>query len=293
WWAAVQTGRDGAESETPFRRRFKKRFKDLYIPPDWPDPRVAEAYFHPTVDESEEPFKWGLPDLDGLREFFYGELGWSQGKVDELLLPIISRMGKRGQAQTTNQQGTLNAFLDVTGETGAQAPRRRQAYASKRLQQVVSDFRRKRAGLAGEGQAENEDEGAENGGEPPRKRRKTATGKGRGKTATTRKGKGKGRAVTAQIEEGSGEEGAVEVRPKRAATARVMKTTARTRKKGKKRAGESEDDEGFSEDDGDSDDDYAGDGGEIAKEAEETVARPRPRPRPRPVRRSTANASAS
>jgi len=26
-----------------------------------------DAYFYPTVDESEEPFKWGLPDLDALR----------------------------------------------------------------------------------------------------------------------------------------------------------------------------------------------------------------------------------
>jgi DNA excision repair protein ERCC-5 len=26
-----------------------------------------DAYYHPTVDNSEEPFKWGLPDLDGLR----------------------------------------------------------------------------------------------------------------------------------------------------------------------------------------------------------------------------------
>ena len=27
-----------------------------------------DAYYHPTVDSSEEPFKWGLPDLDALRE---------------------------------------------------------------------------------------------------------------------------------------------------------------------------------------------------------------------------------
>ncbi|KAL1753164.1 hypothetical protein FB107DRAFT_292609 [Schizophyllum commune] len=163
WWGRVQMGRDGEESNTPFRRRFKKKFKDLYLPPDWPNGAVRDAYLHPTVDESEEPFKWGLPDLDGLREFFNGELGWSQHKVDELLLPIISKMGKRGQ---TNKQGTLNSFLDVSLSTGTHAPRKRQAYASKRLQQVVSDFKKKRAGLA-----DNEEE-AENG-EPARKRRRT------------------------------------------------------------------------------------------------------------------------
>ena len=63
----------------------KKRFKTLYIPEDWPNSVVVctklnlqnalranyvqrDAYYHPTVDNSEEPFKWGLPDLDGLRE---------------------------------------------------------------------------------------------------------------------------------------------------------------------------------------------------------------------------------
>ena len=53
---------------------------------DWPNPAVVstpyeitilhltvisqrDAYYHPTVDSSEEPFKWGLPDLDALRGY--------------------------------------------------------------------------------------------------------------------------------------------------------------------------------------------------------------------------------
>ncbi|KAI0250242.1 hypothetical protein BJV78DRAFT_600137 [Lactifluus subvellereus] len=68
WWQRVQSGRDKpGESKSNFRRRFKKRFKTLYIPDDWPNPTVRDAYYHPTIDDSEEPFKWGLPDLDGLR----------------------------------------------------------------------------------------------------------------------------------------------------------------------------------------------------------------------------------
>jgi DNA excision repair protein ERCC-5 len=65
----------------------KKKFKDLYLPAEWPhaavvsrnfllscsslvvNPRLQrDAYYHPTVDSSEEPFKWGLPDLDALRQ---------------------------------------------------------------------------------------------------------------------------------------------------------------------------------------------------------------------------------
>ncbi|KAL0954498.1 hypothetical protein HGRIS_003465 [Hohenbuehelia grisea] len=144
WWLKVQTGKDRPEdSKTKFRQRFKKKFKDLYLPQDWPNPAVRDAYYHPTVDDSEEPFKWGLPDLDALRLFLREELGWQQPKVDELLLPIIQKMGKRAQAAALNKQGNLNEFMDVGGATGNYAPRKRTAYASKRLQKVVSDFRKK------------------------------------------------------------------------------------------------------------------------------------------------------
>ncbi len=30
-------------------------------------PLQREAYNRPTVDESDEPFQWGFPDLNGLR----------------------------------------------------------------------------------------------------------------------------------------------------------------------------------------------------------------------------------
>jgi DNA excision repair protein ERCC-5 len=41
-----------------------------------------------------------------------------------------------------NKQSNLNTFLDVSAGSGTHAPRQRQAYASKRLQQVISDFRK-------------------------------------------------------------------------------------------------------------------------------------------------------
>lgn len=41
-----------------------------------------------------------------------------------------------------NKQGALNEFLDISSGSGTHAPRQRQAYASKRLQQVISDFRK-------------------------------------------------------------------------------------------------------------------------------------------------------
>jgi len=41
-----------------------------------------------------------------------------------------------------NKQGDLNEFFDISSGSGTRAPRQRQAYASRRLQQVISDFRK-------------------------------------------------------------------------------------------------------------------------------------------------------
>lgn len=146
WWSKVQSGRDRVEdNKTAFKKRFKKKFKDLYLQQEWPNPLVRDAYYHPTVDSSEEPFKWGIPDLDALRHFINEELGWDQSKVDDLLMPIIQRMSRRNQVTSVNKQGDLNEFFNVTSGAGTVAPRKRQAYGSKRLQQVVTEFRKEQA----------------------------------------------------------------------------------------------------------------------------------------------------
>ncbi|KAH9903065.1 hypothetical protein C8Q73DRAFT_672835 [Cubamyces lactineus] len=225
WWQKVQSGRDRPEeSSTPFRKRFKKKFKELYLPGDWPNPAVRDAYYHPTVDESREPFKWGMPDLDALRSFFNTELGWDQTKVDDLLLPIIRKMNKRSQNVAPTMQGNLAGFFDLPVGANA-APRKRQAYTSKRLQQVVQDFRKQQRaaqakgsssksgsatpdGAAGSSQGSGSEYGegdGEQGDARPAKKRKTTTsakskGKGKAKAATgdqdgqaaTRGGRGRG-----------------------------------------------------------------------------------------------------
>ncbi|KAG8738187.1 DNA repair protein rad2 [Ceratobasidium sp. 414] len=153
WWRKVQIGRDTeADLRTTFRKRFKKKFKTLHLTEEWPNPKVPqrEAYLDPTVDPSEERFQWGLPDLDGLRQFLGEELLWDTSKVDETLLPIIRRMTQRSSASGANKQGTLTSFIDAPGATTSSgvthAPRKRQAYASKRLQQVVAEYRARKAG---------------------------------------------------------------------------------------------------------------------------------------------------
>ncbi|KDQ14344.1 hypothetical protein BOTBODRAFT_32808 [Botryobasidium botryosum FD-172 SS1] len=189
WWQKVQTGRDtAADTSSPFRKRFKKKFKTLHITDEWPNPQVRDAYYHPTVDESEEPFKWGLPDLSGLREFMYDELSWPAAKVDETLLPIIRKVGQRGKAVGANKQATLNNFFDVSIGAGTYAPRPRQAYASKRLQKIVTDFRKeqKRPEDGGDDNGEDESAAPTSGEKEPAEKKKGGKGKGKAKTSATK-----------------------------------------------------------------------------------------------------------
>ncbi|KAJ3866045.1 hypothetical protein EV359DRAFT_37524 [Lentinula novae-zelandiae] len=181
WWLKVQSGKDHEnDNSSSFQKRFKKKFKDLYLPVDWPNPAVKDAYYHPTVDTSDEPFKWGLPDLDALRAFLNSELSWGQAKVDDLLLPIVQKVGKRGQVNAINRQGNLNVFFDVSAGSGTAAPRKRQAYASKRLQQVVSDFRKKRksAGTSTTAESSSDDDSQKSEEredvQPPKKKQRTS-----------------------------------------------------------------------------------------------------------------------
>ncbi|KAF7312402.1 hypothetical protein MIND_00253600 [Mycena indigotica] len=188
WWTKVQSGKDKAEdTHSKFRKRFKKKFKSLYLPPEWPNPLVRDAYYHPTVDESEERFKWGLPDLDALRDFLRGELSWGTEKVDQLLLPIIQKMRKRSQDGALNKQGNLNGYFDVAG-SGTVAPKKRQAYASKRLQQVVSDMRKKRKRSSQSPAVDEDHESTGTEADDPPVKKRAAKG-GKGKAATKAKSK--------------------------------------------------------------------------------------------------------
>ncbi|KAG6900803.1 hypothetical protein C0993_000122 [Termitomyces sp. T159_Od127] len=194
WWMRVQSGKDKEEdNKSKFRKQFKRKFKNLFLTEDWPNPAVRDAYYHPTVDSSEEPFKWGLPDLDALRAFFHQELGWSQLKVDEILLPIIQRINKRGQAAALNKQSNLTEFFDMSTGSGTFAPKKRQAYASKRLQNVVDDFRRKRGRTSESFSSRSQSDEPE---PMPTGKRAKVTSKSQSRESSSRSTRGRGRKMT-------------------------------------------------------------------------------------------------
>ncbi|EME87299.1 uncharacterized protein MYCFIDRAFT_147956 [Pseudocercospora fijiensis CIRAD86] len=140
WWTGVQTAviPKSADQEHPFRRKFRKNAKKLFLPPSFPDARVAMAYLKPEVDSNPEAFQFGVPDLDALRSFLMATIGWTQERTDEVLVPVIKDMNRRLDEGT---QSNITAFFDGGVGIGAAgrnekgeafAPRKRNQ-ASKRM----------------------------------------------------------------------------------------------------------------------------------------------------------------
>jgi DNA excision repair protein ERCC-5 len=96
WWIAVQQGRAPKDSgEGEFRKKFRKNSTKIFLPNDFPNRVVDNAYLHPEVDHDPQQFIWGVPDLDALRSFLMSQIGWSKERTDEILVPVIKDMNRR------------------------------------------------------------------------------------------------------------------------------------------------------------------------------------------------------
>lgn len=122
WTKKVQLGSQAPSVmegllSTAFRRKFKKTVqKKLFLPPGFPDLRVDQAYLEPEVDSNPEEFQWGVPDLDKLRSFLMATIGWSQERTDEVLVPVIRDMNKRG---VEGVQSNITKFFSGSVGLGA------------------------------------------------------------------------------------------------------------------------------------------------------------------------------
>lgn len=151
WWQDVQNrGRPKeADAGSAFRRKFRKAHAArLFLPVGFPSPAVFDAYLHPEVDSSPEPFQWGVPDLDGLRRFLMATIGWDQERTDEVLVPVIRDMNRR---EVEGTQSNITRYF--TGAVGvgvkeAFAPRQRAGTGSKRMADAVSRLRARAGGGA-------------------------------------------------------------------------------------------------------------------------------------------------
>lgn len=153
WWKGVQSQSRPLEADAPsaFRKKFRKsQATKLFLPPSFPNPVVYDAYLHPEVDASTEGFQWGVPDLEGLREFLMATIGWSRERTDEVLVPVIKDMNRRDVEGT---QSNITRFYGGGVGAGAKeafAPRQR-AQGSKRMAAAVDKLRTKVSGEGGPG----------------------------------------------------------------------------------------------------------------------------------------------
>ncbi|KAM3442329.1 hypothetical protein NHJ13734_002437 [Beauveria thailandica] len=158
WWdeVQVQSRPKAADADSPFRKKFRRsQAAKLFLPPGFPNAAVDDAYLHPQVDDSAEPFQWGVPDVEGLRRFLMATIGWTKERTDEVLVPVIRDMNRRGVEGT---QSNITRFFGGGVGAGAReafAPRQT-AGASKRMAAAVDKLRRNRAGdEAGTAQGSN------------------------------------------------------------------------------------------------------------------------------------------
>ncbi|KAF9948715.1 DNA repair protein rad2, partial [Mortierella alpina] len=155
--------------------KLAKQCRKIHLSSTFPDPHVADAYKRPMVDDDPTEFQWGIPDLDGLRDFLRKSLSWDRGEVDRVLLPIIRQMSS-AQHQT---QTTLDAFFDKSVGTDFhyQPPVRKTLHKSARLRKVVSGLTGQKDSLPGTDDQGDAQAAVKKSKKTPVKRKSAAAGK--------------------------------------------------------------------------------------------------------------------
>jgi DNA excision repair protein ERCC-5 len=144
WWSLVQLSNQPLSTEkSTFRKKFRRsQGTKLFLPPTFPSPAVTEAYLKPDVDSTPEPFQWGVPDLDRLRDFLMATIGWSQERTDEVLVPVIRDMNRR---ETEGTQSNITRFFEGAVGAGANTGGKIDA-RSKRMREAVGKLKAKKSG---------------------------------------------------------------------------------------------------------------------------------------------------
>lgn len=215
WWQALQAdpaahggiaSRGAHPGESAARRRFRRAHAArLFLPPTFPDPRVADAYARPQVDDDPTPFAWGAPDLDRLRRFLMETVGWGPERADEVLVPVIRDLNRREAEGTQSnltrwfEGGVGSGAARVAGggedpggsggAAGAVGGSRRLRGALDRVRGGGAPRSLQQAAAAGDGVGDDAEDGSreddEEGEDPPparkRARRAGARGRGRGR----------------------------------------------------------------------------------------------------------------
>ncbi|XP_075933807.1 DNA excision repair protein ERCC-5 isoform X2 [Anarhichas minor] len=142
WWSEVQDKKRLVAD--PRDSKVKKKLRDVKLYPGFPNPAVAQAYLQPAVDQSDNFFSWGRPQLDMIKEFCLSRFGWSSRRTEETLQPVIK------QLSTQQTQLRIDSFFRMEQQE-------KQAIRSQRLRRAVTCLKRKER-KGGEEEEDSEEE---------------------------------------------------------------------------------------------------------------------------------------
>jgi DNA excision repair protein ERCC-5 len=136
WFMGGQFDMDKQKDETPWEKSLRKKLlkNDVILDKSFPDKKIDEAYLAAEVDHDKTEFVWGTPDLDQLRTFLISTVGWSQERVDQVLVPLIRDLNKKKREGT---QSTLAEFYDVDRMPGVKRKRMNKRMDDARVKMVT------------------------------------------------------------------------------------------------------------------------------------------------------------
>ena len=96
WWKEIN-GNTKVEGKIVQVSKTREKFKRFQLPKNFPSKEVFDAYMNPIVDTSTEKFSWAVPNFVALRDYTYDKFGWTKGKTDQILKPVIRKMTSTGE----------------------------------------------------------------------------------------------------------------------------------------------------------------------------------------------------
>ncbi|XP_055920189.1 DNA excision repair protein ERCC-5 homolog [Eupeodes corollae] len=127
WWKNTKTNTVIGSS---VRHRLRNKLANIEVYEEFPSTAVAEAYLKPTVDNNQNSFSWGTPDVESIREFTRANFGWTRNKTDEILGPVLKKLNEK-----TSQSAITNYFSIKSVSSSS-----KQLAVSKRVQQAINSM---------------------------------------------------------------------------------------------------------------------------------------------------------
>ncbi|KAI5970561.1 RAD2 [Candida margitis] len=131
-------------SLTPLQKSLTTRIKNgkLFLPDNFPNKVVFDAYTHPEVDSDKSEFKWGIPNLDQIRSFLMYNVNWSQERVDEVMVPLVRDLNKKRAEESAKDlsiEAAMSASARIYDTPGVSRPQEISSLLNSRSNRDISN----------------------------------------------------------------------------------------------------------------------------------------------------------